>query len=215
MAITAATVLQEARELHPAFAEKWTPDPLAWRFLGRYQRTLVSKIAVLHPDLLEETDTISLPLTPFASGHTLPDAHLYRRGISYFSSGLKDVFHLIPWQNRPYNRLFPGGSILKGVLYLLGQATDWTAYASIDIKYVPIPALITAGTDTFVLPDYAHPTLVAATADYLAARVASVKDAPSVDVRRIHDDKEKAQSECLRMVATQRMSNENMAEERW
>lgn len=216
MAITVGEIIQEARELHPAFAPTWVPDPLAIRMLGRYQRTLASKIAILNPDALKQVEAVSLPLANFANGHTLPAGHRWGRGRAFFATGnLKDVLHLIPEESLPYNRLFPAAFIRKGVLHLIGEASDWEAYSSLEIPYVPIPSLLTATGDSFILPDSAHPALVAALADYLAGRVSGIKEAPAVDVRRYRTDWDEAQREFLKEVATQRMAQENMTEERW
>lgn len=216
MATAVGAVLEEARELHPGFAPTWVPEPLAIRMLGRYQRALASKIAILNPDALKEIETVSLPLSPFSDGHSLPAAHRWARGRALSSTGsLKEPLHLISEESVPYSRLFPAAFIRAGTLFLVGQASDWTAYGSLEIPYVPIPDLLTEPADEFVLPDSAHPTLVAALADYMAGRVSGIKDAPKVDVGRYRADRDEAQRDFLKEVTTQRQARENLTEERW
>lgn len=217
MPLLVSQVLEEARDAHPAFGERWTPDPLVFRFLGRYQRTLVSRVAFLNPDVLQATETVPLPLAAFDDGHPLPAAHYYRRGRAiYAATGLNaDPLHLVPWETRPYNRLFPAASIVAGVLYLIGAAGDWTQFSELEVYYVPIPAVGLTGASVLVLPDSAHPCVVGALTDFLAGRAAAIKDAPKVDVGRYRSDMQMAERELLREIATMRRANENLVEERW
>lgn len=215
MALEFGDIIEEARELHPSFVETWVPDPMALRFLGRYQRTLAGKIARLNPDTLLSRETISLPLATFTDGHEMPTAHRYGRGRVVTSTGLEEPFHLIGSRARAYNRTFPAGWIEGDVLYLVGDEADWTPYASIEVPYVAVPTLPTDATTEFDLPDSAHSLLVAAMADFFASRVASIQEAPDVDEGRFAMNMGEAQLDFLKEITTQRMARENVVEERW
>lgn len=89
----------------------------------------------------------------------------------------KQPFRLVGYQER-YRAPWNGGYVLGGLLYLLGEATQWLTQESIDLRYVPIPPLFptdgTALTSYFLLPDTAYPALVAhakaRAADYAATK---------------------------------------------
>ena len=67
-------------------------------------------------------------------------------------------------------------------IFFIGFAPDWQLVQSIDIRYVPVPAPLTALTDTFTLPDDSYQTLVARGAQFCAERLVGQADFKGVDL---------------------------------
>lgn len=76
----------------------------------------------------------------------------------------KQPFHLVGYQER-YRAPWNAGYLQGQVLHLLGETAQWLNQESIDLRYVPIPALFptdgTALTSYFLLPDTAYASVVA------------------------------------------------------
>lgn len=76
-------------------------------------------------------------------------------------------------------RSFRYAAFMRGqTLVLVGNRSDWTNVASIELAYVPIPPAFTARTDLFLLPDTALPVLVAKGAVFAASRIAGLEGVP-------------------------------------
>ena len=75
MSFTVADVLMAARDMNPAFTPTRHPDAVCRRWLTRYAKTLIGKIAGVRPSALSATvTTVSLSSYVFASGTVVPDA---------------------------------------------------------------------------------------------------------------------------------------------
>jgi hypothetical protein len=177
--VAVSDVIERAREIHPAFGTAFNPERVLLSFMSRYRRQLVAKIAAINPDEVSTWQTISLPLAVFANGVAVADAFLWLGGDARPSGSTlqREVeFHLIPHAHRYSAHVWPRGWVVNGTLYLAGEATDWTGFDQISLRYVPMSADYTAGTDAIGVPDTAIDVMVYALADFMAQRTPAPRD---------------------------------------
>jgi hypothetical protein len=172
MAVTVADIIGGARDFHTALDPFTHPDSVAIRFLDRYHKRLVLKVAQINPDELSLFQDISLPLGDFDAGEAANDAHQYFSGKAYFANAatLYDRLELVGWEARGQRIHHPAYSWVNGQIKLLGVAADWTLYSSLELRYIPMTADLAAGTDPIVLPDTAEDPLTAGVAHFLMRR---------------------------------------------
>lgn len=180
MTLLCSTVINEARDLHPALSETAAPVPIALRLLGRFTREFTEAIAVRVPAFVAVQATFSLPLATFASGVSLttliPGGWKDLTDLFYVFSDTtittKVRSHFIPWEQRDIPQRMPAHTFLNNVLYLLGDASDYTSYGTGVLTYTAMPAAFTADTDAIPLPDDALSALSALLAAYWLRRLA-------------------------------------------
>jgi hypothetical protein len=168
MAVTVAEIIEGARDFHASLDPHAHPDSVFIRFLDRYHKRLVLKVAQINPDEISSFQTISLPLATFDNGAAANDAHQYYSGKAFFlnASDLWDRVEILPWESRDRPTYFPAVSLVNGVIRLHGVAEDWTAYGSLELRYVPMTTKLDDGADTIVLPDTALDCLSLAAAHF-------------------------------------------------
>jgi hypothetical protein len=183
MATTVGDVIQGARDQHSSFDERRHPDRLLLRQLSGYHRRLCAKAVHVSESILATALTIPLPLTSFVAGYTLP-AHQYLHGGDvWWTNGIdKSPLTLVPWAARNDAGKFPSGWVHGGVLYLKGDASDWTPYASLHLTYTPVAPEFTVLTQTLLLGDTMGDACEAFLAQVMAVRGHADKDAPRLDV---------------------------------
>lgn len=183
MAFTAADVLDGARDLHPSFDPKTQPDAVLLRAVQRDARRLATKVIAVRPENLAwSAVTTALPLPVFSTGITLP-AHLLVTQVTALRAGATTPQDDTPIalvntnQRMRWGQPWPAVFVLSGVLYLAQAAPDWLPYASITVRYVPIPSVTTSAS---VLPfdDDALPALTLALGAFMAMRRTGMADAP-------------------------------------
>lgn len=171
----AKTVLNQSRDVDPAFDKQSTPDAVALRFLARYQQHLLSKIAHFKRDALHTAQTIALPLANFAAG-TAINAHLSIHGVSVsFTDANRDPepVRLVeyPLKLDPYHHHhYPTAYIRARTLFLLGEADDWTDMKTVTIDLFPAGNDAITMTEALLLPGSAQRACVDAVAGFMAAR---------------------------------------------
>jgi hypothetical protein len=170
---TVTEVMQAVKDEHPLFGKKWHPAGPAMRMLDRYQKSLFQKIADLKQDAVVSTQNILLPLAVFADGAAL-DPHILIHGgdINFVDSDVeREPLDFVQFAERLARNYLKAAYIRVGTLFLLGRAEDWTDIASIDIRYFPQPAEITAVGQDFDLPGDPLDVLTAKTAHWAAKRL--------------------------------------------
>ena len=180
MTLTCATVINEARDLHPALSETAAPVPIALRLLGRFTREFTEAIAVRVPSFIAVQATFTLPLASFTAGESLT---------TLIPGGWKDLTDLfftwsdpsltqpvrskfVPWEQRDMPTRLPAHTFMNNVLYLLGSDANYTNYSQGVLTYTAMPAAFTTDTATIPLPDDALSALSALLAAYWLRRLA-------------------------------------------
>jgi hypothetical protein len=190
MSFTAGDVVNAARDLHPSFDPKSSPDEVAWRFLQRFARALASDVVQARPEALTPTPLVtSLPLATFANGITIP-AHLLVLEVTTLRQGGTSPTDDIPvslLSAAQHLRFTGNGSIAFGnatltayltgsVLQLGGDAVSWSPYASVTTRYIPMPT-VTGSASVLALPDDAATPCISALADFFSQRRQGMTDA--------------------------------------
>jgi len=181
MALLAGTVINHARDLHPALSEANAPAPLGYRHLTRLQGKLVQQITAREPAFLAETVTVPFPLADFAAGYDLS---------VLLTNGWLDILNAmgqwtqspdatawtvrcknVPWSQRDMVQSFPAFSIRNNIFFPIGDATMWAQIASVKITATANPADITEDASTFVLPVDALDALASDLAAFYVSRL--------------------------------------------
>ena len=183
MATAVGDIIEDARDQHPGFDDHRHSDRILLRQLSAYHRTLCVKATNANESILASAAIIPLPLTSFVAGYTLP-AHQYVHGADVFwANGVdRTPLSIVPWAARNDAGRFPGAYIHGGVLYLRGEESDWTQFASIHLSYTPAPADFTALTDVISLPDTARDPCTAALALFMAKRTPPDSTLPPISL---------------------------------
>lgn len=183
MPITAQSVLDHARDLHPVLAPVHTPEPLAWRQLSRQQEDLWQDITRIVPALFAQQATMAFPVPAgFAAGWPLatviPDGQY------------KDILDLevvwpnprrkptrvtfVPFEQRDLHHRLPAVTLRDGTLYPLGSENDWQSVQSLTLTYTPLPQDITTGSSVLQLPDDCRECMASMLAAFFARRLVGV-----------------------------------------
>lgn len=172
MAVTVADIIEGARDYHAALDPYTHPDKVAIRWLDRYHKQLVLKVAQINPDELALFQDVSLPLADFDAGEATNDAHQYLSGKAFFQgqTNLWDRLEKLPWESRGRRIHHPAYSIINATIRLHGVAADWTQYDSLEIRYIPMTVDLSDGADLIVLPDTAEIPMTAGCAYFLLRR---------------------------------------------
>lgn len=185
MAITAADVLDGARDLHPSFDPKSQPDTVLVRQIQRDARRLATKVIAIRPEQVPwSTQTTALPLAVFANGISLPSHLLVTQVTALRAGGTSPQddtpIPLVNTQQRTrWGQPWPSAFIMSGTLYLAATAADWLPYASVTVRYVPVPS-VTSSASAIGLDDDALTPLVLSLGAFMATRRQGMSDAPPV-----------------------------------
>ena len=199
MAILAGDVIDEARDLHPAFDKNRNPVKIVRRALSRYVSDLIAKINEIDETAITLEQSTPMPLAVFANGITLPA----NRGVQEVGAvdlqGNVISVDLIPAGQRDQPHKMATAWIINGVLYLNGLAANWNSVASISVRYAPVAGQVLTDADLLSLPDSARSAVVGALAAFMAKRGQTDKDGdlPPIDVQQFLTDAAKAESEFL------------------
>jgi hypothetical protein len=188
--LVADNLIVAARDASPTYDDRRHPDAVLLRALSRYQKELLGRIIRLDPSKAVEYFDQALPLTVFANGIAVP-AYKYPLGAQVTYSGGTDVCHLTLVQWADNLRYSHGGDesgaracyLLNGILFLCGEAEDWTEFSSLRWRYVAEPAALAMSRATVLtlLPDSAEGTLVAYLALKMAQRGGAEEGEPKPD----------------------------------
>ena len=213
MAFTVADVVLAARDLSPAYTPQRHPDAICWRFLTRYGRTLLGRIAQLRPSALPATvTTVPLPLGTFGSGVPVPD-DLLLLSVSARPMARRDDSARVPVELLPAGQRLTRSTRLPwavregATVFLSGTAADWTAFDLLELRTVAMPATLANGAATVPLPDDALDVCAQQLGAFLASRVAQQPDGDKVSPRAAQDAADKAEATFL-----DRLTNQGRAE---
>jgi len=210
----AASVMDGAREQHPAFDEHRTPESVLFRQVNRYTRELYVRAVEKHSYLYVTTLTVDLPLADFEDGIDLP-AHIQVIGGEVeVQNGIRSDLSLVSARQRNA----PGWSypvyISNDVLYLVGSSNDWNGILKVLIDYNPAPVLPTDKSGPVPLPDSAERVLIDQAAFWMARRQGTYEDVV-IPVRDFHGYWKVSEKEFLIELAQHSRSQMNTVREVW
>ncbi len=172
MTITAAEVIEGARDLHAAFSPQRNSNRLLLRQLAKYKRRLFQLITNINPSVLQEATTdvsVDIATFDFANGQDLGD-HIYIlpdgeiEPQNEIDPGDRSKFFLISQNVRLFSRPLLSGWMRGNRIFLQGSEQDWSGFITLHLSVIPIPTGPTALADNFdpmpdtgldVLTDYA------------------------------------------------------------
>lgn len=185
MSVSVATVVNQARDVHPGLSPAAAPVNVAYRQLTRFSRDLYENIARRVPGYLVTSANIALPLAAFPNAGTLT---------SLIPGGWKDLLDLVftysttpvtpaqtvtakfvPYEQRDMPQSVPAWSVEGDQIVFLGAVTDYTSFSSATLTYTPAPPMLAAPTDLVCqsggLPDDALDCLAAMLAAFWLGRL--------------------------------------------
>lgn len=176
MTITAAQILNRARDLHAALSEQNAPDVLMFRELSARQDTFFDKIFARVPAMLAKVLTVPLPLADFDAGVDLateipggwkdltPAAEFRLSGTPVPRAIVEAKF--IPWEQRLMGPSLPAFTLRDNTLFFLGSDTNYARFTEFRLTYTPIPERIVDEDSVVALPDDALEPLAAGLASF-------------------------------------------------
>lgn len=215
MALVSGDIIDAARDFGSRADQKTTiTDKMLLRQLSRIQRELYQKVAA--------EDEIALAISEAISGATLTNA-LNGSAVSLAFAPVMIVdatvrftqypdypdepVHLIPvrqketlWHLRPSMYLVGQSLYLRRPPLESGDEDEWTDVSTLTVRYVPLPATLTALTGSgsaISLPDLAESTLVYRLAE--AMHLMSSVDIPP----HLSEMAERAEAELVDMLVSQ------------
>lgn len=202
----AAQAIERARDRHPAFDRQRCPDALALRALSDYVATLHGKIIAIDESAIALEQVTPLPLADFAAGIALP-AHRYLHDVSATAAdGTPWPVDVIPYATRFDHQRGVGryAWVIGGVLYLRGTADAWAVFTEARVRYVPVPAELTALADALPLPDLALGSCAAHLAYTFACRGHMDPALPEIVLPSFADKAAQTEADYLADVANRR-----------
>lgn len=161
MTLTVATIINNARDLHPALSKTNAPDEIAFRALSRFQRQMVQDIATNVPAFLAAEVEVPFPLAVFDDGIDL--ATLIPGGWQDLLDGFllyantpnnrRVRIEFVPWEQRDMFGGAPRYTFRDNVLYFLGGEDQYAQVSSFFLTYTAIAPSLTALTSTVLLTD--------------------------------------------------------------
>lgn len=171
---TARAVITEARDHHPMFEPRRHPNATLLRLLSSYQREVTAKIARVNPALVATPLTVTLPLTDFDEGVTLPSYVYALPGVEARYAQNTDqveVIELVNLTNRAQQNYGHNVVYLRGnKLFLSGRADNWLQFGSLTVNLVLTPRELTGLDDVLRLPDWGSDAYVATLVQKMAIR---------------------------------------------
>lgn len=178
MTLVVRTVLEHARDFHPAFAPERSPDAVGRRALARYQQAFVRRVigAGRAQALVPSSHDVALPLADFAAGDPLPAGLLHVSAVTAIPVGAVDAADADPVELTPLARRYAPGRfpavLLDGdTLRLLGSEQDWTDYATVRLRCILVPDDLPTNDATLAVPDDALDACAGAVASFWAMRL--------------------------------------------
>lgn len=181
MTLTVGTVINHARDLHPALSAVNAPDVLAYRYLSRAIDGLYEDIARRVPAFLGTQAVVTFPLPSFAAGVDL--TALIPGGWKDLLDGVVTLSNttsvppatipclFVAFEQRDMTNPVPSFTFRNNVLYFLGLDTDYAGFASFTLTYTPLANDVTSKLSVIALPDDARGPLAAMLAAFFLKRL--------------------------------------------
>lgn len=190
MATTVASVIESARDAHPAFSQGNIPDGTAVRMLDKIHRRLYYKILATRPDLVASDNTSSKQAfanSTAAAGYSLPTGYIKLiEAYVHYDDGTRLILNLVDsMESGGTISQHPSAYVKNGKLYPIDPVYDnwsdtqprtgWDSASSIEWHYATIPTAITqikaSGSNVNIgTPDASADLLVAHLAYKFAVR---------------------------------------------
>jgi len=183
--VTAQAVIEASRDAHPSYNRVAHPDKILGRYLTRYQQRLLSQIAQLKPDAIVARFEFDVAIHDFEFGEELPAHILIHGGDVTYRTGEQPSTPLtiVGFEQRLGSYRIPTAYRDRTHIYLSGQASDWTMYDVVSIRYFPQGAEITELTQELDLPGQALDVCAARLAYFMGSKT---KDAtPPIDINQL------------------------------
>lgn len=196
--MTAAEVIEEARDQHPGFEPERTPDRTVLRFLSSWQRRVFAKIASRAPDAVTSVVTTAMPLADFDAGIPLTAEILHLRGGTVTLEDEQErKLWIVPWESRYLPRVRPAAYLENSVVKLVGPIEAWEYVTSVAIQVVQLPSVLASEKEDLALPDVAREAAVAAVASFLGQRTADSAGEPPIPRDRLAAQADKAEASLI------------------
>lgn len=204
--ITAAQAIGRARDYHAAFNKQRNPDAVLLRFLSDYAAELYGRLIAIDESAVSTELVQPLPLADFEQGITIP-ANRYVGDVSAVTlDGFPLPVDLIPFSHRFDRQRGAGlyGWVLGSVLYLRGTAAEWQNYATVRVRYVPVPVPLVKLADAIALPDTALGACVLACVRMMSGRGHNDESLPAIPLALFMEEASGAEKAFLDDIANRK-----------
>ncbi len=169
--LTPGEIITDARDLHPSFELRAHPNAILLRGLSSFEKTMSGRVARVNPALIAAGITVSLPLTDFAGGITLPQITYFMPGVEIRNRNVVNTVELLNLTLRS-DRDSPAQFVyLRGKqLFLSAPSQQWRNWDSINFQVVLTPRPVTKLDQLLLLPSFAKDAYVGALAQLMATR---------------------------------------------
>lgn len=217
MAWTPEEVINAARDIHPSFDERQTPDAAARRAVDRYDEKLFQRILDIEPEEFLSTHEISFPLADFEAGYDgLPDFVSHLGGEVYFQdSSFQENLNIVPHRSRHAPGHPNAAYFQDGDLFFVGRKQDWGDVDKVVFFYTA-PRTPLAALDTeSALPDTVKPAVVEKLALFMASRGPNGMGEDPVPISLTVEEWRETEANCLASVAGKTRGTETTVREVW
>lgn len=161
MTLAVSTIINYARDMHPALSPENAPVPLALRSLSEIQRDLVGEITRRIPAYFATDLEVAMASVTFADGIDLTTLipggwlDITESNVVYANTPTARVqrANFVPWEQRDMGVFgFPAYTLRNDKLLLLGIDTDWSQVETFILTYTPLCADLVIGSNV-ILPD--------------------------------------------------------------
>lgn len=213
---TPEEAIERARDYHPAFSDRQTPEETALRQVDTYDEELYQKVVERESDTLVSTATVQLPLNDFAAGSSLPDFMEHRGGeVIYDGGDHKEPLHIVPFRNRHSPGYPHPAYIINGTLHLVGNENDWLHIDRIEFHYVPVRTELTDLTTQSTLPRAVLPAVQEKLALFMAQRGLDGNGKAPVELNLTREDWLSTERRVLGTIANSRRADAGIVREVW
>lgn len=183
MPLVAKDIIEQARDFHPAFLNNDHSDKMLLGVLSRLQRQLYEQVVKLNEEALAENYTLAiadiLAAEDTQGGVVLPDHYLVISALLRYSTGTMAPVEFVDY--RAEEAEFPAAALIGQELFPF-PSIRWedTNIEDMLIRYVPVPAKLTALTSELSLPVQAEDALVMGLVLFMATRANVMGELPSI-----------------------------------
>jgi hypothetical protein len=201
--MTVAELIKDVRGHDPFFSRTRLPETLLAHGLTSIERRLVQRANEFDDAYLNAAHPITLPLADFDAGGAIDPSGGWMaiRGADLVNSEERLPLPLINFGGRHEPHRLPAAYVSASRLFLLGHATRYLEFTSIDVWYLPLPPTLTVSS-TLLLTDEARGAATAALALFARRRVPE----STQPLGAFEAESRQAEEDWIRMISMRRIA---------
>lgn len=215
MPLTSAQLIDDARNKHPAFNDRDHPDKGLLREIARLERVLLTRAAGRNPDYKAAVQVIALPAVAAAL-----NAHISVHSAQLVGpNNVTEWVDIIPWHAQNGSRPLRCVTVRDGTIYLVGDASLYTDWTSLEVTITPAPTAIplsrTGLAQALTIGDEAEQAIVSGLVVHMAGRGTTDKSLPPIPFAQFTRDHQVAINDFELAVGSLRAGEVFRTVEKW